>query len=919
MPYGQNHYMGECATESAALVWIRDNKWDSAGNGTGNPKAGMAFFDTGATKLKVHDGSAWVGLGSASAAGSTGYVQFNTGGVFDAEAALFWDKSNDRLGVGCSNPSYGIEASKDGAQSVCISSFGTGVSPSVIMQRGRGSRASYSAISSGDLLGSVRFAGFYDTSSVSYASGQIQVVATENWSGSAFGAEMQFHTAPNGSAGITQRMVITQDGRFGFGVAAPATFMHLQAEASTTITAATYSSSASAALNLFRARNTVAVPQNVQLGDYLGTIAFRGYVGGGATAGQIQAVATENWSASSGTALTFWTYPNTTGALTERVRIDQSGYVGVGTTAPTWQVHASRAGDATIGSTAYGTGYRGYLLMAHANGTEGTPTTLGSYDYIGQISFLGHTGTAFRGGTAIRSMTSEAWTESNRGCQIEIFTTASTTSTVRQIATFGQDGSLTMGVVGTLGGKIVMSGLTSGTCTIQVAAAAGTVTFQLPSTNGTNGYFLRTDGAGVTSWAVATAIPAGSTTQVQYNNAGAFGADSGFTFDSTNKIIDLAGSAVNSGLRVTVAGTSAFPFLTFRRYRNTIASPQAVQSGDVIGQIAFVGYGTTGNYTGSNFVGYADATWTDSSSPAYILFRTTPAASTIPVERLRITSTGQIATGAESAPDVDPGGLCIHHGANDGYPLTFKNSDVNHPFTAICEADTYLRTNKTDSAAGGANFIGFGTGSVGIGLLLGGANSNPVSGTSDGCVAIVAYKSNGTTGFAALAATENLAAFRSYQTTQVIIKGSGDIHTVAGLKIGAYGQTAAAGAIEWNGTNFRGYTGSVWKNLDASGGTTVDAGTAQGQVLFWNNAGSAWTYAETSEWIWDDTNKRVGINEAAPSSRLDVGGDVEIASNGWHYYGDPSTDGSWRTGRVSADLVVQKRESGTWNTKHTFS
>ena len=43
-------------------------------------------------------------------------------------------------------------------------------------------------------------------------------------------------------------------------------------------------------------------------------------------------------------------------------------------------------------------------------------------------------------------------------------------------------------------------GSTSGTVTVQGASAAGTWTFTLPTTGGSNGYILQTDGTGVTTW-----------------------------------------------------------------------------------------------------------------------------------------------------------------------------------------------------------------------------------------------------------------------------------------------------------------------------------------------------------------------------------------------------------------------------------
>jgi len=53
-------------------------------------------------------------------------------------------------------------------------------------------------------------------------------------------------------------------------------------------------------------------------------------------------------------------------------------------------------------------------------------------------------------------------------------------------------------------------------------------------------------------------------------------------------------------------------------------------------------------------------------------------------------------------------------------------------------------------------------------------------------------------------------------------------------------------------------------------------GTAQGQMVFWDNTLKQWVPTETSEMFWDDTNKRVGINKSSPTSRLDVGGTVTV-------------------------------------------
>ena len=56
----------------------------------------------------------------------------------------------------------------------------------------------------------------------------------------------------------------------------------------------------------------------------------------------------------------------------------------------------------------------------------------------------------------------------------------------------------------------------------------------------------------------------------------------------------------------------------------------------------------------------------------------------------------------------------------------------------------------------------------------------------------------------------------------------------------------------------------------------------------------------------------VGIGTTSPTSTFDVNGDMETTSTGTIYFGDPSTDGTWKIVRSGNDLSFQRRESGSY-------
>jgi len=78
---------------------------------------------------------------------------------------------------------------------------------------------------------------------------------------------------------------------------------------------------------------------------------------------------------------------------------------------------------------------------------------------------------------------------------------------------------------------------------------------------GLNGYFLQTDGAGNLTWSAAgsngggNGNPGGANTQVQFNDEGTFGGDSGFTYDKNTNILTVnqinANAFVGNGSQIS--------------------------------------------------------------------------------------------------------------------------------------------------------------------------------------------------------------------------------------------------------------------------------------------------------------------------------------------------------------------------------
>jgi len=133
------------------------------------------------------------------------------------------------------------------------------------------------------------------------------------------------------------------------------------------------------------------------------------------------------------------------------------------------------------------------------------------------------------------------------------------TGTVTSVGGTGGYGGLTLSGTVTTSGNLTLGGTPTGTWPISVSGNAatatnatnltGTTTSSIPTSALATGTansttFLRGD----RTWGTISAgAPGGSTTQVQFNNAGAFGGDTGLTYNSATKTLTISGIPYSNG------------------------------------------------------------------------------------------------------------------------------------------------------------------------------------------------------------------------------------------------------------------------------------------------------------------------------------------------------------------------------------
>jgi hypothetical protein len=214
---------------------------------------------------------------------------------------------------------------------------------------------------------------------------------------------------------------------------------------------------------------------------------------------------------------------------------------------------------------------------------------------------------------------------------------------------------LTLGKAGTVAGVLSLAGATSGNVSVDVASVAGTWVMTLPTSGGSIGQYLKTDGSGNCSWSTVSVSPGGSDHQIQFNNSSSFDGCSNFYWDHVNSRVGIGCSNPDfdlevrsdqyTGVGITSCSNSYASYLYFYRSRGSNSSKSAVQSGDILMSMDFRGFGTANWMQGAQLYAVAAGNFSDSSSPGDFYITTCASGSTVPKERLRITSTGIVQVG----------------------------------------------------------------------------------------------------------------------------------------------------------------------------------------------------------------------------------------------------------------------------------
>lgn len=285
---------------------------------------------------------------------------------------------------------------------------------------------------------------------------------------------------------------------------------------------------------------------------------------------------------------------------------------------------------------------------------------------------------------------------------------------------------------------------------IRAPANVGTnLALTLPSTAGTSGQVLSTDGTGVLSWTTPSSGISGSGTTNKipmFTGASALG-DSPLSVSSTNVGIGTnspswpldiqSSSAFQARLYHASENASDGSALMMTRTRGTVASGTAVQSGDTIGGFYFRAHdGSSTGTTSAAIEVSASQTHSTSARGTIMTFETASTGATTRSERMRITSNGNVGIGVTSAPDL----LTVGSTSVANNQLLVQSASPGVPSLKLQNSFNYLwmGLNSSGSTSNGipTNNAGFAVGNIAMVFATGATATERMRITNVGNVGI---------------------------------------------------------------------------------------------------------------------------------------------------------------------------------------
>jgi hypothetical protein len=154
---------------------------------------------------------------------------------------------------------------------------------------------------------------------------------------------------------------------------------------------------------------------------------------------------------------------------------------------------------------------------------------------------------------------------------------------------------------------------------------------------------------------------------------------------------------------------------------------------------------------------------------------------------------------------------------------------------------------------------------------------------------------------------------------------SGVIYNGTGINLGVTARVPIGIGLTATGISGLSTTAIGLKIYDITLATTCKAIETNAGLVVINEGGDSASDmrvegdTDTNLLFTDASADKVGIGTSSPTSKLDIAGDAEISSDKAYYFGDPTTNDTWRIVRSGNNLEIQRRESGSYVAKQIIT